>query len=83
MNSDLMSNLDRIHTTAMGLERIKKNLGLHDVEDLVGWCKDNIENADDITKRGKNWYVSAGNAVITVNASAFTIITAHKLKRRS
>jgi hypothetical protein len=29
-------------------------------------------------RRGKNWYVSAENCVITVNAHSYTIITAHK-----
>jgi len=35
----LLKNLDKIHTTELGLERIKRNLGLTDV-DVVVWCKD-------------------------------------------
>jgi hypothetical protein len=33
----LLSNLDKIHTTALGKERIKKNLCL-DIDDVVNWC---------------------------------------------
>ncbi|MDR2952402.1 MAG: DUF3781 domain-containing protein [Treponema sp.] len=29
-------------------------------------------------KKGKNWYVSFENCILTVNARSFTIITAHK-----
>jgi len=68
---------DKVHTTELGAVRIKRNLGLTD-EDPVAWCKDRIKNADNIVRRGKNWCVYADDAVITVNASSFTIITAHK-----
>lgn len=34
-----------------------------------------------VTRRGKNWYVSVGDIVITVNAQSYTITTAHKEKR--
>ena len=80
MKTDLLSHVDDIHTTALGAERIRKNLGLADV-DVVAWCKDKIRGAEDIIRRGKNWYVYAGDAVITVNASSLTIITAHRVKR--
>ena len=58
MLDELLTNLNRIHTTDLGLLRIRKNLSL-DVEDVVSWCKDKItaENAE-ITRKGKNWYVS-------------------------
>ncbi|MCL2856522.1 MAG: DUF3781 domain-containing protein [Oscillospiraceae bacterium] len=79
MNADLLSNLDKIHTTELGVQRIKKNLGLCDV-DVVEWCKVKIRNASNIAKQGKNWYVHTEDAIITVNASSFTIITAHKVK---
>jgi len=77
--SDLHNNLDKIHTTKLGVERIKKNLGL-DVDDVVKWCTDRIEKSDDIFKKGKDWYASIDDCVITINASSFTIITAHKKK---
>ena len=31
-----------------------------------------------VTKKGKNYYVESDGCRITVNASSFTIITAHK-----
>lgn len=33
-----------------------------------------------IERRGKNWYISTDNCIITVNAYSYTIITAHKKK---
>ena len=78
--TDLSANLDKIHTTELGVERIRRNLDLADV-DVVAWCKDKIRDADNIVRQGKNWYVHIGNAIITVNASGYTIITAHKVKK--
>ena len=72
----ILDNLDKIHTTDAGIERIKKNLAL-DVDDIVDWCRQKIANADQIIRRGKNWYVYYKNIVITVNARSYTIITAH------
>jgi len=79
MNDDLIRNLDEIHTTELGIERIKKNLSL-DTEDIVKWCKEKTKNADDIFRKGKNWYVHVDDCIITINAYSFTIITAHKKK---
>lgn len=73
----MLRNLDRVHTTELGLVRIKRNLGL-DTYDVVAWCRQKIVDADSMTRRGKNWYVHAGGIKITVNANSFTIITAHK-----
>jgi len=78
MDADLLQNLEKIHTTELGIARIKKNLGLADV-DVVVWCKDKIGDANNIAKKGKNWYVHTEEAVITINSSSFTIITAHKV----
>lgn len=75
---ELMENLNRLHTTQGGLERIRRNLSL-DTEDVVGWCKAQITRADAKTIRlGKNWYVCTCDGVITINASSYTIITASK-----
>lgn len=81
MGNDLSTNLDRIHTTKLGAERIKKNLGL-DIVDVIEWSKTKIENANNIIRVGKNWYASVDDVVITINAHSFTIITAHKEKRK-
>ena len=76
MNSDLQNNLSKLHTTELGIERIKKNLSL-DAKDVIGWCRKKIEGADSIIRKGKNWYVDAGDCIITVNADSLSIITAH------
>jgi len=81
MSVDLLANLEQIHTTKLGIERIARNLGLADDVDVVAWCKDKIKVAEHIARRGKNWYVHTDHAIITVNASSFTIITAHKSKK--
>ncbi len=76
----LVSNLDKLHTTPMGVDRIKRNLGL-DVSDVVAWCRNKIASPDCIiTRQGKNWYAAVADCVITVNAHSYTIITAHKVK---
>jgi hypothetical protein len=76
----LVSNLDKIHTTESGKERIRRNLGL-DTDNVVDWCVQKIQASNDIFRKGKNWYVATDNCVITVNAHSYTIITAHKQKR--
>ncbi len=76
----LIENIDRIHTTDMGADRIKRNLSLKDV-DVIKWCKEKILDKNAlITRQGKNWYVSINDIIITVNAHSYTIITAHKKK---
>jgi hypothetical protein len=72
-------NLDKLHTTDLGAERIKRNLGL-DIDDVVSWCKSKIKNPKAlISRKGKNWYVNIDGCEITVNAHSHTIITAHKV----
>lgn len=79
MNNDLLSNLDKLHTTELGALRIKRNLGL-DCDDVVSWCKNKIRNASQITAKGKNWYITIDGIILTVNGRSFTIITAHPEK---
>lgn len=81
MESFLLENLDKLHTTEMGVLRIRKNLCLS-TNDVVEWCKSKIELPYAvITKTGKNWYITVEGCVITVNASSYTIITAHKQRK--
>lgn len=76
----LLEDLDKLHTTDLGAQRIKRNLGIA-AEDVVGWCREKIGNPHSIiTKRGKNWYINADDTEITVNAYSYTIITAHRKK---
>ncbi|MDR2178808.1 MAG: DUF3781 domain-containing protein [Synergistaceae bacterium] len=76
-NAEFLENIDKLHTTPMGAERIRKNLGLN-IPDVVKWCKQKIQEPKaEIISRGKNWYVSIDGCEITVNAHTCTIITAH------
>lgn len=94
MTSELLENLEKLHTTELGVVRIKRNLGLK-TDDVIGWCKNtilsaakNIENeksgendgksANKIFRQGKNWYIKTDACTITVNAHSYTVITAHK-----
>ena len=76
----LLDNLDKIHTTPMGVDRIRRNLNLgSEVADVVEWCRERIcDERTEITRNGKNWYCRIDGAIITVNAYSYTIITAHK-----
>ena len=78
MKNELLKNIEKIHTTELGIERIKKNMEL-DSKDVVEWCKHKIKLSDNIIKKGKNWYVSFENCIITINVKSNTIITAHKI----
>ena len=78
--SSLRAHLAELHTTPLGAERIRRNLGLGpDVQDPVAWCREKIGGEHAVISRaGKNWYAAAGGCIITVNAASYTIITAHK-----
>ncbi len=73
----LIENIDKIHTTEMGIGRIQKNLEI-DVEP-VNYCISKLKQENStVTKEGKNYYVNVDDCIITINSSSFTIITAHK-----
>ena len=76
----LLENLDKIHTTPMGIERIRRNLAFDaEVSDVVAWCRERIcDERCEITRNGKNWYCKIDGCIISVNAYSYTIITAHK-----
>ena len=49
----LLSNIDKIHTTDLGVERIKKNIKL-DSDDVVEYCKNKVlDKRCNIYKKGK------------------------------
>ena len=81
LNKDiLLSSIYKIHTTEMGIDRIKKNLKLN-TNDVVEFCKNKILDKNcDIYKQGKNWYCEIDNIKITINSYSYTIITAHLIK---
>ena len=52
--NELLNNLDKLHTTELGVVRIKRNLSL-DTDDVVGWCRDKIKSDNAVnTTNGKN-----------------------------
>ena len=52
----LLDNISKVHTTEMGIDRIKKNLKLN-TNDVVEFCKNKILDKNcNIYKHGKNWY---------------------------
>ncbi len=80
--SILLLNLEKIHTTEMGVARIKRNLKLEQ-EDAVEYCKRILmDEKCTITRKGKNWYCELKNIIITINAYSYTIITAHLQKNK-
>ncbi|WP_407413460.1 DUF3781 domain-containing protein [Methanobrevibacter sp.] len=74
----LLQNIDKVHTTEMGIGRISKNLGISG--DVVEYCKNKTLKEESVVEhKGKNFYVTIDDCIITINASSYTIITAHKL----
>lgn len=75
--NELLDNINMIHTTPMGIDRIKRNLKI-DVEDVVIFIKEKLLNKEcKICRKGKNYYASIDNITITINSYSYTIITAH------
>ena len=75
----LLSNIDKIHTTLLGSERIKKNININDNE--IEYIKKIILDKESIIyKKGKNYYCEINNIKITINSYNYCVITAHKLK---
>ncbi len=75
--NDILQNIDRIHTTPMGVERLRRNMNIRE-GDIVEIVKKLLIAEDARIERvGKNWYVESGTYRITVNATSYTIITAH------
>ena len=76
----LLDNISKVHTTEMGIDRIKKNLKLN-TNDVVKFCKNKILDKNcNIYKQGKNWYCEIDNIKITINSYSYTIITAHLIQ---
>jgi len=77
----LLKNLNKLHTTELGIIRIKRNLDLDEQTDAVEYCKERINAPNTIIEKiGKNFYATSCTEVITVNASKLSIITAHRVE---
>ncbi len=76
--NELLTNIDKLHTTELGVMRISRNLSLQNVN-VVEWCKSKVLDTNaQIHRQGKNWYVIIDGSKITINAHSYTIITAQK-----
>ncbi len=76
----LINSLNKIHTTKMGIDRLKKNLRIN-TKDVVEFCKNKLTNKNcNIYQKGKNWYCEIDDIIITINSNSYTIITAHLVK---
>lgn len=81
MTNVLLLNMDKIHTTILGKERIIKNLKLNDI-DIVNYLKNKILSKECIIyKKGKNYYCEIDNIRITINSYNYCIITAHNMQK--
>lgn len=77
--NNLINNIDKVHTTTLGIERIKKNININN--DVVEYIKNKILNKkSNIYIKGKNYYVEIDNIIITINSYNYCIITAHTIK---
>lgn len=75
---ELINNINKLHTTDMGVSRIKRNLNIN--EDVIEYCKKIIlDKNSNIYKKGKNFYCENGNIKLTINSYSYTIITAHMI----
>ena len=80
MMNELLYNIDKVHTTKLGYERIKKNLKIEN--DVVLYLKNKIiDKSSVIYKEGKNYYCEIDNIRITINSYNYCIITAHVNKK--
>lgn len=76
----LLEELDKLHTTELGEQRIRKNLDLS-VPNVIEWAKTQIRSPKaKITRDGKNYRIICDSYYITVNAGSLTLITARRIE---
>ena len=78
--NELVYNINKIHTTKLGIERIKNNLQIDN--DVVDYLKNKIQDKNCIIyKKGKNYYCEIDDIIITINSYNYCMITAHIIKK--
>ncbi|MCH5180697.1 MAG: DUF3781 domain-containing protein [Erysipelotrichales bacterium] len=76
----LINNLDKIHTTELGYQRIAKTMKLEN-EECIKKIKELINDCNaKVTKEGKNYYLLHNNLKVTINSYNYCVITAHNIK---
>ena len=90
MNINLKNTIaDEFRNTSLGFVRIKNNLSInHFTDNETEILLRNIilsTPLEDVTTKGKNYYFKCleYNAILTVNAYTFTIITAKQINKRN
>ena len=72
----LLAALPRLHTTPLGLTRLRHNLCLSEDTDPVAFCRDLLSREDcTVLHLGKNLYCRAENVLLTIHARSYTLIT--------
>ena len=75
--NEFLQNIDRLHTTLLGEERIRFHLHLSDKVNVILYLKKKIQNEKfSLSVKGKNYYCIVDNICITINRFTYTIITA-------
>ena len=78
--NELVYNINKIHTTKLGIERIKNKLQIDN--DVVDYLKNKIQDKNSIIyKKGKNYYCEIDDIIITINSYNYCMITAHIIKK--
>lgn len=76
--SILLDNIEKLRTTELGKDRIRKNVG-EDIADPVEWCKNQIKlESSYVEAIGKNYYLYTRMFILTINRYTYTIITVKK-----
>ena len=73
--NDLLNNIDKIHTTKLGMERIKKNVNINDIDYIKKLV---LKKESIIYKKGKNYYCEIDKMIITINSYNYCVITVHR-----
>ena len=79
-NIFLIQNIENIHTTKLGYERIRRSISESDDEILYQIKKIILEKCY-VIKKGKNLYVYNDEYVICINHNTLNIITCKKVKK--
>lgn len=77
-----LRRIDSLKSNRLTDDKIRGFLGIQ-ISDVVAWCKERIlMPGAEIVRRGKNWYITADDVIITVNANLLTLQTAHYVKKK-
>lgn len=75
---NLLQNINKIHTTELGEERLIRNLGLKNTNPVAFAKKFILKEKTHVYRRGKNFYCELSGVRLTINAITYTIITGHR-----